>query len=326
VPSSPEQPVFGFHCSHEQHAPSALLRLAQRSEEIGFAAAMCSDHFHPWTTAQGQSGFAWSWLGAAMQATQMSFGVVCAPGQRYHPAIVAQAAATLCDVFPDRFWMAVGSGEALNESVTGAAWPPKDRRHARLRACVDVMRALWAGETVTCDGLVSVRNAALYSRPARPPLLAGAALTPETARWIGGWADALITVSGPRDRMRAIRDAFFAGGGEGKPTWLQVPISFAATDEESRRIACEQWRQAALTPVQLADLDSPQAFDEATRLASDEAILRAVRASCDVERQLAWLHDDAQLGYTRVYVHNVNPNQQRFFEGFAGRLGAAARR
>src|SRR5688572_29107092 len=146
MPSSPSA-VLGFHCSHEQHAPSILLRLAQRAEEIGFQAAMCSDHFHPWTTAQGQSGFSWSWLGAAMQATQMSFGVVCAPGQRYHPAIVAQAAATLSELYTDRFWLAVGSGEALNESITGAPWPGKDVRNRRLRECVDVMRALWAGET-----------------------------------------------------------------------------------------------------------------------------------------------------------------------------------
>jgi probable non-F420 flavinoid oxidoreductase len=322
MPSSPSA-VLGFHCSHEQHPPSILLRLAQRAEEIGFQAAMCSDHFHPWTTAQGQAGFSWSWLGAAIQATQMSFGVVCAPGQRYHPAIVAQAAATLSELYTDRFWMAVGSGEALNESITGAPWPGKDVRNRRLRECVDVMRALWAGETVTHDGLVTVKHATLYSRPARPPMIVAAALTPETAAWAGEWADALITVPGPRDAMRAIRDAFRRTAGDAKPIWLQVALSIAATNEESVRMACAHWPQAALSPAQLADLDTPRAFDAAVAGASADAILRAVRASADIERQIAWLREDAEMGFSRIFVHNVNPNHQKFFELFAGKVRGA---
>jgi coenzyme F420-dependent glucose-6-phosphate dehydrogenase len=124
--------TFGFHCSHEQHAPSALLRHARLAATAGFGAAMCSDHFHPWSERQGQSGFAWSWLGAALASTPLSFGTVCAPGQRYHPAVVAQAAATLAEMFPRRFWLAVGSGEALNESITGEPYPPKPQRNERL--------------------------------------------------------------------------------------------------------------------------------------------------------------------------------------------------
>jgi probable non-F420 flavinoid oxidoreductase len=315
-----QQPLFGFHCSHEQHAPGTLLRLAQRAEEAGFTAAMCSDHFHPWTSAQGHSGFAWSWLGAALQATRMSFGVVCAPGQRYHPAVVAQAAATLCDMYPDRFWIAVGSGEALNEAITGTPWPTKEQRNRRLLESVDIMRALWAGDTVTRHGLVTVKEATLYSRPARPPLLVGAALTPETARWAGSWADALITVPGPRDMMRAVRDAFREGGGHEKPIWLQVALSMAATDEESARIACTHWRHAALPPALLGDLATPGAIEEATERLPPKTILRSIRASADVARQLAWLREDLGMGFTRIYLHNVNPNHQRFFEAFAGRV------
>src|SRR3712207_4419898 len=138
--------TIGFHCSHEQYPPSALLDLARRAERAGFEAAMCSDHFHPWSERQGHSGFTWSWLGSAFEATRMSFGTVCAPGQRYHPAIVAQAAGTLAEMYGDRFWLALGSGEALNEAITGASWPDKAQRHARLLECVEIMRALWAGE------------------------------------------------------------------------------------------------------------------------------------------------------------------------------------
>ena len=140
--------VIGFHASHEQIDPRSLLAAVQAAEAAGFQAAMCSDHFSPWSARQGESGFAWSWLGAALQATSLSFGVVNAPGQRYHPAIIAQAAATLAQMFPDRFWVALGSGEAMNEHITGERWPAKSVRNARLRECVDIMRALFAGETV----------------------------------------------------------------------------------------------------------------------------------------------------------------------------------
>ena len=164
---------------------------------------MCSDHFAPWSTRQGESGFAWSWLGAALQATSLSFGVVSAPGQRYHPAIIAQAAATLAQMYPGRFWMALGSGEALNEHITGERWPEKPVRNARLRECVDVMRALFAGETVTHRGLVRVDRARLWTLPETPPPLIGAAVSAATAAWVGGWADGLVTINQPRRPARA---------------------------------------------------------------------------------------------------------------------------
>src|ERR687895_1730592 len=136
-------PVVGLHCSHEQIPPSRLLEDARHAEAAGFGAVMSSDHFSPWSERQGESGFAWSWLGAALQATSLPFGVVNAPGQRYHPAIIAQAAATLVEMFPGRLWVALGSGEAANEHITGGGRPAKPVRERRLRECVDVMRALF---------------------------------------------------------------------------------------------------------------------------------------------------------------------------------------
>lgn len=208
-------PQIGYHASREQFAPSRLIDLVQQAEAAGFDAAMCSDHFHPWSDAQGQSGFAWSWLGAALQATSLPMGTVCAPGQRYHPAIIAQAAATLGEMYPGRFWVALGSGELLNEHITGARWPSKAERNQRLLESAEVMRALWRGETVSHRGAITVDQARLYTRPQTPPLIVGAALTPETAGWMGGWADALITVSHPIDELRGVIDAFRAGGGRG---------------------------------------------------------------------------------------------------------------
>src|SRR3954465_12265409 len=121
--------VIGFHCSHEQISPAQLLKDVQQAEQAGFTAGMSSDHFSPWSERQGESGFAWSFLGAALEATDLPFGVVNAPGQRYPPAIVAQAAATLCELFPGRFWVALGTGEASNEHITGQRWPVKRERN-----------------------------------------------------------------------------------------------------------------------------------------------------------------------------------------------------
>ncbi len=157
---------LGFHASHEQIAPSRLLSDVQHAERAGFEMAMCSDHIAPWGTRQGHSGYAWSWLGAALATTDLELGCVCAPGQRYHPAVVAQKIATLAEMFPGRFWTALGSGEASNEHITGDRWPPKEERTRRLEECVDVIRRLLAGEEVTHDGLVTVDRARLWDLPA----------------------------------------------------------------------------------------------------------------------------------------------------------------
>jgi coenzyme F420-dependent glucose-6-phosphate dehydrogenase len=311
--------AIGLHCSHEQHAPSALLKHATLAAQAGFAHAMCSDHFQPWSERQGHSGFTWSWLGAAMQATPLSFGTVCAPGQRYHPAIIAQAAATLAEMYGDRFWIAVGSGEALNEFITGDPWPKKADRNARLKECVDIMRALWAGETVTADGLIKVREAKLHVDVQQPPLVVGAALSAETARWLAGWADALITVAS--DDTRAIVDAFREGGGDDKPMFLQVALSYAPTDDEAACAAHDQWRHCALPATQLADLRTPTEFDRATVRVSELDVVSRIYVSSDISRHVAWLHEDAALGFDRLYLHNVaRDHQERFIEACAARL------
>jgi coenzyme F420-dependent glucose-6-phosphate dehydrogenase len=312
--------MIGFHCSHEQHAPSALLRYATLAARGGFAHAMCSDHFAPWSERQGHSGYTWSWLGAAMQATPMSFGTVCAPGQRYHPAIIAQAAATLAEMYADRLWLAIGSGEAVNESITGQPWPPKRDRNARLRESAAMMRALWAGETVNMHGHVSAKDARLWVRPSRPPLLLGAAISAETARFVGEWADGLITVAGPRDSMRAVVDAFRETGGN-KPMFLQVTLSFAPTDREAEAIALDQWRQGVVGPDKLADLTSPIDFDREAAHATADEVRKNVRISADASQHLEWLREDLAMGFERLYVHNVaRQHLESFIDVWAQRV------
>jgi len=309
-------PVIGYHASHEQLPPSALLQHVQEAEAAGFGAMMCSDHFAPWSERQGHSGFAWSWLGAALQATSSTFGTVNAPGQRYHPAIIAQAAATLAEMFPGRFWVALGTGQAINELLTGGAWPPKAERNARLQECVDVIRALWAGETVTHAGRITVREAKLWTRPAQPPMIVGPALSEATAEWVGSWADALITVNAPRERLQSIIDAFRRGGGEGKPMFLQSHVSWAATDTEAQALAYDQWR-APILPAEVNEyLASPAQFDALGTFVRPEDLEGYVRISADPAQHREWLLEDGAMGFERVYVHNVGPNQRAFIDAY----------
>jgi coenzyme F420-dependent glucose-6-phosphate dehydrogenase len=311
---------IGYHASHEQFPPSELLRYVQAAEEAGFTAAMCSDHVAPWSEQQGHSGFAWAWLGAALQATSLSFGVVNAPGDRYHPAIVAQAAATLAEMFPGRFWVALGSGEALNEHITGAPWPNKVERNARLRECVEVIRSLWAGETVTHHGRIHVEEATLWSRPQQPPPLFGPALSEESAAFVGGWANGLITVNAPRDHLTKLIEAFRRGGGEGKPLMLQCHLSYAGSEAEARANAHEQWRTNTLPGIVNEELRTPQQFDAATASVRPEDLDWHVRIAADVKRHLDWLANDLELGFTQIYLHNVGGNQQEFIEVFGAQV------
>jgi coenzyme F420-dependent glucose-6-phosphate dehydrogenase len=308
---------IGYHASHEQFAPSELLEFVQAADQAGFSGATCSDHFLPWTDAQGESGFAWSWLGAALQATSLPMGTVTAPGDRYHPAIIAQAAATLGEMFPGRFWFAAGSGEALNEHITGAPWPPKPERNARLRECVDVMRALWNGETVTHRGLVNVVDARLYTRPPAPIPVFIAAVTPATAEWGAAWADGLLTVSQPEETLRAVIEAFQRGGGEGKPMILQAKVAYDRDDATALRRAHEQWRANIFSSDVLATLAMPSQFAAAAEFVTPDDVAQRVNISADASRHAAWLADYAGLGFDAIYVHNVGTAQQEFIEAYA---------
>jgi probable non-F420 flavinoid oxidoreductase len=309
--------IVGWHASHEQVAPSELLAAVRHAEEAGFDAAMSSDHFAPWSARQGESGFAWSWLGAALATTtSLPFGVVTAPGQRYHPAVIAQAIATLLEMFPGRLWVALGTGEASNEHITGDRWPDMPTRKARLAECVEVLRALFAGDEVTHHGLIEVDRARLWTLPAEPPMLLGAAVSPETAAWVGGWADGVITMNQPPADLRALLDAFRSGGGGGKAAYLQAHVCWAGTEDEAVAIAHEQWRSNVFAPPVCWDLELPAHFDEAARHVRPDDVRSSVLVSADPAWHLDRLSELVGLGFDGVWVHHVGKQQQPFLDVF----------
>jgi probable non-F420 flavinoid oxidoreductase len=308
---------IGFHASHEQFPPSELLRLAQHAEQCGFDAVVSSDHLAPWSATQGHSGLAYAWLGAAVSTTRLPYGVVTAPGDRYHPAVVAQAIATIADLAPGRFLPYLGSGQALNEHVTGRPWPDKTVRNQRLTECGHVIRRLLAGDTVDHDGLVTVRDARLYTLPAVVPPLYAAALTPASAATLGAWADGLITVASAPPKLREIIDSFRSASGRELPVHVQVHLSWADTDEQARAQALRNWRANALPPELTETLTTPQQFDTATRDVTAADLETSVLMSADPGRHAEALHELDGLGVERVSLHNVGPDQERFLDDFA---------
>ncbi|RZJ14674.1 MAG: TIGR03885 family FMN-dependent LLM class oxidoreductase [Acidovorax sp.] len=313
---------IGFHASHEQFSPGELLDCARAAELAGFDCLMSSDHLAPWSERQGQSGFAWAWLGAAMQATSLPFGLITVPsGWRYHPVVTAQAGATLAQMFPGRMaWLALGSGEALNECMVGADWPEKPQRNERLFCGAQVIRSLWRGEEVTVAAPIPTRQAKLYTLATRPPPLLGAALSPETARWMGGWADGLLTVHRPLDDLRRLVDAFREGGGENKPVHLQVHLSYAADEASARSNALDQWHSNALAADLTENLATPAAFERATANVGPADMDAFVHISADAHIHAAWIERYAEMGFAEIYLHNVGRNQIEFIEAFGEKI------
>jgi probable non-F420 flavinoid oxidoreductase len=301
----------GFHASHEQLPPSALLRAVRQAEDVGFDGAMCSDHLAPWTREHGESGFAWSWLGAALASTSFSLGVVNAPGQRYHPVIIAQAIATLEEMFPGRFWAALGSGEAINEHVTGDPWPPKEERDLRLEESVDVIRRLFAGERVSHRGRVVVDSARLWTRPATTPPLITAAISAGTARRMAAWADGMVTVGLDDATLSEALAAYSDGGGKG-PRILQVHLSLGATEEEALDVVRRQWNHSTVGGQLVWDLAEPEDF-ESRDTPEDEAALRtAALAGADAAAMAHRIAQLVSLGFDRVYLHSIGDDQAGF--------------
>ncbi|HHW82499.1 MAG TPA: TIGR03885 family FMN-dependent LLM class oxidoreductase [Actinomycetales bacterium] len=306
---------IGFHASHEQISPRQLLLDVQHAERAGFQMAMCSDHFAPWSERQGHSGYTWSWLGSALATTSLTFGTVSAPGQRYHPAVLAQKIATLGQMFPGRIWTALASGEAINESITGERWPRKEVRVQRLEESVGVIRRLLAGEEVTHDGLISVDRARIWDLPEEVPQLIGPAISPASAARVAKWANGLITANQDHETLRRVVAAYREAGGRG-PLALQVHLSWAEDVDEAERLAHEQWRSNMLGAPLNWDVDSTAAFDAGTRFITREQVHSRVRISEEPAQHAEWISEYAEMGFEDIYLHHVGQDQQRFIDVF----------
>ncbi len=314
---------WGYTCSSEEFEASELVRHAAMAEDVGFDFVTVSDHFHPWTRSQGHSPFAWSTVGAISATTRrvdIGTGVTC-PLIRIHPAIVAQAAATSFELSEGRFFLGLGTGEALNEHITGDRWPPIDLRRDMLIEAIDMIRELWTGETVDHQGEFYVlENARLFSAPERPPSIVCAAAGPGSAEMAAQHADGLWATSPSADTVSAYRDA----GGSGEVIG-QLTVCWDRDRERAIDTAHEVWPNAGL-PGQLAqDLPTWTHFEQASQLVTREMIAEQVVCGHDIEAVASAAQKYIDAGFTAVHLHQVGQDQRGFLQSWNDELGAEIR-
>jgi G6PDH family F420-dependent oxidoreductase len=302
--------TFGYWLSSEEHPPLDLVRNARRAEDAGFEFAMISDHYHPWIDAQGHSPFVWSVIGGIAAATErlrVGTGVTC-PLIRIHPAIVAQAAATCAALLPGRFFLGVGTGENLNEHVTGARWPAPDERIEMLEEAIDVIRLLWDGDEQTHRGEhYTVDHARLYTLPEEPIPIVVAAGQPNAAELAGSRGDALITTSPDEEIVSAYRE----GGGDG-PRYGQVRLCWAEDAGEAKETAFRLWRHSGLGGTLSQELPRPSDFDAVAESVTEEMATEGVPCGPDPEPVAELVREWEQAGFDHIALHQIGPDQEGF--------------
>ncbi|HEX6399010.1 MAG TPA: TIGR03557 family F420-dependent LLM class oxidoreductase [Actinomycetota bacterium] len=303
--------AIGFTLSSEEHGPGDLLLYGRIAEEIGFDFLSISDHFHPWTSRQGQSPFVWNVLGGLSVKTEripIMTGVTC-PTMRVHPAIVAQAAATTAALLPDRFILGVGSGENLNEHVTGLAWPHPKERLDMLEEAISLMRRLWTGELVSgWTDHYTVDRARIYTLPERPPPVAVAASSPAAAELAGRAGDAFISTAPERELVEAFRTA----GGDGKPVFGQLTVCYGPDEQKAADEAHEWWPNTSVPGELTVELVEPQQFEAAAELISVEDVATKVVCGPDPNAVVEKVGEFTEAGFDHVFVHQVGPRQEEF--------------
>jgi coenzyme F420-dependent glucose-6-phosphate dehydrogenase len=303
---------IGYTLSSEEHPPETLVRLAARADQIGLGFATISDHYHPWTSRQGQSPFVWAVLGAIAQRTErlrVITGVTC-PTLRMHPAIVAQAAATTARLFDGRFSLGVGSGENLNEHVCGAAWPEPATRIEMLEEAIGVIRELFEGDTVSHRGrYFTVDEARLFTRPDDPPQILVAASGPMSARLAACKGDGLIGLAPDRSML----ELFDNEGGARKPKYAQLHFCYGPSEAECRKTLLEYWPNAALEGNLFTEVKTTELFDSAVKLVREQD-LQQIPCGPDVEGILQAIRKYEEAGYDHLSLHQIGPDQESFLD------------
>jgi coenzyme F420-dependent glucose-6-phosphate dehydrogenase len=319
---------IGYAAMLEQFHPNDLLEWCPQAEAAGFTAGfMVSEHFHPWTPQQGQSAFAFSFMGALGQVTTLPIGCgVTCPGFRYHPVVVAHAAATLGAMYPGRFWLGLGAGEALNEHVIGGEWPEIGIRSAMLFEAIEVINKLFSGNVVKHDGeYFTLESAKLYTRPEQPVPIYVATAGPVNAKRTGKNADGIITVGAADEKIGMLWDKFADGAREaGKdpdtmPKLLQIHVSWADSLAEAEEQAVHEWPNGGMAfPKQ--DIRNPEDFANIAKLVRPEHFTNRVLISPDLDEHAAHLQKFVDMGFDEIHVHNVGRNQAEFIKAFGDKV------
>jgi G6PDH family F420-dependent oxidoreductase len=312
---------FGYKLMTEEHGPVALVDNAVKAEAAGFDFVSISDHFHPWLNSQGHAPFAWSVLGAIAHATSriaITTGLTC-PIIRYHPAIVAQAAATIAVMSGDRFTLAVGAGERLNEHVTGARWPSVPERHAMLGEAIDIFRTLWSGGVHSFKGeSFVVDHAQLYDLPGKPiPVVVGVS-GPASIALAADKADGIMTTSPEAELV----DGFRKAKGQG-PCYAEVALALGATKEAALDLAHDRFRFSAFDWSVNSELPAVAGFEAASKYVKPADLAATIAAGPDVETHLAAIRKYIDAGFDHIVLTGIGPDQDGFIRFFEEKLRPA---
>ena len=305
---------LGYFLSSEECGPRELAQLAKRAEDAGFHALWISDHYHPWNEEQGHSPFVWATIGAISQTTRnmrVTTGVTC-PTLRIHPAVLAQAAATAAVLLEGRFQLGVGSGEALNEHILGDHWPEADERLEMLEEAVEVLRLLWQGGSRSHRGRhYRVENARIYDLPDEPPEILVSGFGPKAVKLAARIGDGFATTS-PDEFIKMYRDE----GGKG-PVEAGTKVCFGSDEAEARKTAHRLWPNEQL-PGELAQvLPTPAHFEQASQLVTEEMVAETVPCGPDLDQHMQTLQEYADAGVDELFVQQIGPNQDEFFDTWA---------
>lgn len=317
----------GYAAALEKYSPREAVDLAVLAEQHGFIGTLATDHFQPWLPRQGQSPFVWSVLTALGERTSTNFGPgMAVPGYRYHPATVAQAAATIASMYAGRHWVGIGPGEALNEHVTARYWPEAPERIDSMFEAIDLIKKLFSASTAGRDIKFSgtyhrMESARLWTMPDIAPPLLVATGGPVTARRAGKVADGIVTVGTSFDRAAALVERFEQGvreSGRDPSAMLRVlhlNLSWAPTDDEAISNAVEQWPLGAMAFAR-GDIRSPHVFEQIARQVGADGFDDRMLISADPQAHRARIQQFADIGFDRIYLHNVGLNQAEWIETF----------
>jgi len=306
---------IGYFLSCEEWGPQDLVAQAVKAKEAGFEDLWISDHYHPWNDKQGHSPFVWSVIGAIAQAAPgmgITTAVTC-PTIRIHPAVMAQAAATSAVMLGGRFCFGVGSGEALNEHILGDRWPGADERLEMLEEAVDVIRTLWQGGVQSYRGKhYRVDHARVYDLPDAPPPIVVSGFGPRAVEVAARIGDGYCTVGPDADSVKQFRDS----AQRGKLVQGGLKVCYGDDEAKARRTVHELWPNESL-PGELAQiLPTPAHFEQASELVTEEMVAADTPCGPDIDKHLEAIRAYDEAGFDELYVNQIGPEQDAFFQAY----------